>query len=55
MRELGWIEGQTIAYDRAYADDRHQDLPKLAGQLVARKAELIYAPPVVAAVAARRR
>ena len=21
MRKLGWIEGQTIAYDRAYADD----------------------------------
>jgi hypothetical protein len=30
MRQLGWIEGQNIAYDRAYADDRHQDLPRLA-------------------------
>ena len=54
MRRLGWIEGQTIAYDGAYADDRHQDLPRLAGELVARKPELIYAPPQVAAVAARR-
>jgi putative tryptophan/tyrosine transport system substrate-binding protein len=54
MRRLGWIEGQTISYDRAYADDRHQDLPKLAAELVARKPELIYAPPQVAAVAARQ-
>ena len=54
MRGLGWIEGQTIAYDRAYADDRHQDLPRLAAELVARKPELIYAPPAVAAVAARQ-
>ena len=22
MRRLGWIEGETIAYDRTYADDR---------------------------------
>ena len=54
MRRLGWIEGQTIAYDRAYADDQQQDLPRLAVALVARKPELIYAPPLVAAVAARQ-
>ena len=54
MRRLGWIEGQSIAYDRAYADDRHQDLPRLAAELVARKPELIYAPPQIAAVAARQ-
>jgi putative ABC transport system substrate-binding protein len=54
MRKLGWIEGQTIAYDRAYADDRHQDLPRLATELVSRKPELIYAPPAVAALAARQ-
>jgi len=53
MHRLGWIEGQTIAYDRAYADDRHQDLTRLAAELVARKPELIYAPPQVAAMAAR--
>ena len=54
MRQLGWVEGQNIAYDRAYADDRHQDLPRLAAELVTRKPELIYAPPLVAAVAARQ-
>ena len=54
MRELGWIEGQTIVYDRVYADDQHQDLARLAAELVARKPELIYAPPQVAALAARQ-
>ena len=52
MRALGWIEGQTIAYDRAFADDRHEDLPRLATELVARKPELVYAPPSIAARAA---
>jgi len=52
MRELGWIEGQNIAYERFYADDRQQDLPRLATELVARRPELIYAPPQIAAMAA---
>ena len=54
MRALGWIEGQTIAYDRVYADDQQRDLARLAAELVARKPELIYAPPQVAALAAKR-
>ncbi len=54
MRELGWIEGQNIAYDRVYADDQQQDLPRLAAELVARKPELIFAPPTVAALAAKQ-
>ena len=44
MRKLGWIEGQTIAYDRAYADDRHQDLPRLAAELVTLNPEVISRP-----------
>jgi putative tryptophan/tyrosine transport system substrate-binding protein len=54
MRELGWVEGQNIAYDWAYADDQHERLPGLAADLVARKPDLIYAPPIVAAVAAKQ-
>ena len=54
MRQLGWIEGQNIAYDRVYADDQHQALPKLAAELVARRPDLINAPPQSAAVAAKR-
>ncbi len=54
MRELGWIEGQNVVYDRVYADDQQQELPRLAAALVARKPELIYAPPQVAALAAKQ-
>ena len=52
MRALGWIEGQNMVYDRVYADDRHEDLPRLATELVVRKPELVYAPPSIAARAA---
>ena len=54
MRQLGWIEGKNIAYDRVYADDQQQRLHILAAELVARKPELIYAPPTPAAVAAKQ-
>ena len=51
MRQLGWVEGQNIAYDRVYGDDQQQTLPRLAAELVARKPELIYAPPAPAPAA----
>lgn len=54
MRELGWIEGQNIVYNRVYADDQQQLLPRLASDMVARKPDLIYAPPPSAAVAAKQ-
>ena len=54
MRELGWIEGQNIAYDRVCADDQMAQLPRLAAELVARQPDLIYAPPQSAAVVARQ-
>jgi putative tryptophan/tyrosine transport system substrate-binding protein len=54
MRELGWIEGQNITYDRVYGDDQLGDLPRLAVELALRKPEVIYAPPPSAALAAQR-
>src|SRR6185436_11674273 len=42
------------AYDRVYADDEQERLPKLAAELVARKPEVIWAPPPQAAVAAKQ-
>jgi putative ABC transport system substrate-binding protein len=54
MSQLGWVEGRTIAYDRVFADDQQQSLPKLAVELVARRPELIYAPPTPAATAAKQ-
>ena len=52
MRELGWIDGQNIVYERLYADDDHTRLPALAADLVKRSPEAIFAPPVPAALAA---
>ena len=54
MHALGWIEGQTITYDRVHADDQHQRLPGLATELVARRPEVIYAPVTPTTVAARQ-
>jgi putative ABC transport system substrate-binding protein len=54
MRRLGWIESQTVTYDRAYADDSQANLTRLAAEVVARKPDLIFAPPSPAAVAARK-
>src|ERR1700741_2395333 len=54
MHQLGWIEGQNIAYDRGYADDHLERLRQLAAELVARKPDLIYAPPQPSAVAAKQ-
>lgn len=54
MRQIGWIEGQTVLYERAYADDRHDRLPALAAGLVQQSPHVIYAPPVTAAVAAAK-
>jgi putative tryptophan/tyrosine transport system substrate-binding protein len=54
MRELGWIEGQNIAYDRVYADDQHERLSGLAVELVARRPEVIYAPVTPTTVAAKQ-
>ena len=52
MQRFGWIEGRNVAYDRAYAGDQLESLPKLAADLIARNPEVIYAPPATAAVAA---
>lgn len=54
MRKLGWIEGRTVVYERAFGDDRPHALAQLAASLAASKPDLIYAPPFPAAVAAKQ-
>jgi len=57
MRELGWVEGRNIVYDRATADGDYARLPALAARLVAGKPDLIYvaaSQEVRAALAATR-
>jgi putative tryptophan/tyrosine transport system substrate-binding protein len=52
MRELGWVEGRNIVYDRVYADDDEARLPALAAALVASNPDVIHASPTDSAVAA---
>lgn len=52
MRELGWVEGRNILYDRVYADNDASRLPALAAELVARSPDLIWVVPGQAARAA---
>ena len=54
MSDLGWIEGHSVTYDRRYAGDEHARLPALAAELLKRNPEVIFAPTVVAALAAAR-
>ncbi|HKZ05669.1 MAG TPA: ABC transporter substrate-binding protein [Methylomirabilota bacterium] len=41
LRELGWVEGQNIAIDYRYAEDRDDRLPDLAAELVRLKVDVI--------------
>jgi len=54
MGRLGWIEGRNVEYERAFANDHHDTLPRLAAELVRQSPDVIFAPPTVAALAAKR-
>jgi putative ABC transport system substrate-binding protein len=54
LRELGWIEGKNIIWERRYAEDRLDRLPELAAELVRLKVDLIMAPGTLAPLAAKR-
>jgi len=41
LRELGWVEGQNIAYEARFAEGRLERLPVLAAELVRLKVDLI--------------
>jgi putative ABC transport system substrate-binding protein len=54
LRELGWIEGKNIVFDRRYAENRLDRLPELAAELVGLKVDIIVAPGTLAPLAAKR-
>ena len=57
MRKLGYIDGQNVAYELRFAEGKAELLPKLAGELVALKVDVIVAsltPAVFAAKAATK-
>lgn len=53
LRDLRWVEGQTIVVEYRFADGRFERLPELASELVRQKVEIIVAAPTPAAVAAK--
>jgi putative tryptophan/tyrosine transport system substrate-binding protein len=43
LRDLGWIEGQNIAFEPRYAEEQAERLPALAAELVQRPVHVIFA------------
>src|SRR5262249_4338446 len=54
LRELGWIEGKTFAFERRYAENRPERLPELAAELVQLNVDVIVGVGTLAPLAAKR-
>ena len=54
MRALGYVEGQTVAFESRSAEDDLDRLPRLAGELVHSKVDVIVAVSAPAILAARQ-
>ena len=53
LRSLGWVEGQNIAFERRYAEEKNEILPSLAGELVRLEPDVIVAIGTAATRAAK--
>lgn len=54
LEALGWRDGQNVSIDYRYADGDTKRLDVLAGEIVAARPDLVFAPPEPAALAVRR-
>jgi putative tryptophan/tyrosine transport system substrate-binding protein len=54
LRELGWVEGENVVFERRYAENRLERLPELAADLVRLKVDVIVATGTLAPLAAKR-
>jgi putative ABC transport system substrate-binding protein len=54
LRELGYVEGKNLTFERRYAEDRLDRLPKLAAELVSLKVDVIMTAGTLAPLAAKR-
>lgn len=42
MCGLGWVDGRSVAYERAYAGNQYETMNRLAAELVSHEPEAIY-------------
>jgi putative ABC transport system substrate-binding protein len=54
LRDLGWVEGQSVVLEIRAAEGKYERLPELAAELVRLKVDVIFASSTPAAVAAKR-
>ena len=54
LRDLGHIEGKTVAYEFRYADNKFERLPALADELVRLKVDLLVTPGTPGALALKK-
>ena len=54
MRELGYVEGQSVTFEPCWAHDDTDRLSKLAAELVDLKVDVIVTAGLVSALAAKR-
>jgi putative ABC transport system substrate-binding protein len=54
FRELGWVEGENVVFERRYAENRLERLPEMAADLVRLKVDVIVAGATLAPLAAKR-
>jgi putative tryptophan/tyrosine transport system substrate-binding protein len=54
LRELGWIEGKHFNFVYRFANNRVDDLPELANELVALNVDIVVAGGTLAPLAAKR-
>jgi putative ABC transport system substrate-binding protein len=54
LRELGWVEGENVVFERRFAENRLERLPELAADLVGLKVDVIVAGGTLAPLAAKR-
>ena len=54
LRELGHVDGKTVAYEFRYADNKFERLPALADELARLKVDLLIAPGTAGALALKK-
>jgi putative ABC transport system substrate-binding protein len=55
LRELGWIEGRTVAIEYRFAEGRNERMAEIAAEFVRLKVDVIVTYSTSAVIAQRRR